>query len=43
MYLLGEIVVGALIIASAGGLVWAIDFNEHVINKEEYDKRKTKD
>ena len=43
MDLRGEIVVGALSFASAGGLVWAIDFNKHVINKEEYDKRKTKD
>ncbi len=35
MYDLGEIVVGCILIVSAYSLVYAVDFNNNVINKKE--------
>jgi len=39
MYDIGEIVVGGVLLASAGALVYASDFNRNVINKS---KKETK-
>ena len=42
MYLVGELLVSGLILLSAYGLIYAIDFNEYELNKKESDGNKSR-